>query len=374
MSTVGLLRTLFNPKILPSNVTQLQSLNRSPFLLGFLFNHEQVRNMSRVKRRNTHPGYWLPLKNVQKKDDKISADNLRFVREVIQDKYKNKSPLKGSELQIEKTEWDPKTKRSGVIARNIGRQQMWDKAGNKIVCTVLHVLDNHVIRYIPPEEYVKTSRGAIHFKNKTPLGCLVVGAEATNPEKFTRQYCNLFSEVGLLPKKTLSRFIITPNAALPPCTPITAGHFLVGQAVDVYGKTIDHGFQGVVKRWGFKGGPASHGATKFHRRGGTIGTGRDKARVWPGTKMPGHMGSERRYNRGLMIMRINMKYNVIYVKGTVPGATNSIVRIFDTLLPLRKLKEAPPHPTYFPPEDGTQKEEDIWDSSLHVYGSPSISV
>jgi hypothetical protein len=45
------------------------------------------------------------------------------------------------------------------------------------------VLDNHVIRYIPPEEYVKTSRGAIHFKNKTPLGCLVVGAEATNPEK-----------------------------------------------------------------------------------------------------------------------------------------------------------------------------------------------
>jgi len=52
----------------------------------------------------------------------MSADNLRFVREVIQEKYKNKSPLKGSEFQIEKTEWDPKTKRSGVIARNIGQQ------------------------------------------------------------------------------------------------------------------------------------------------------------------------------------------------------------------------------------------------------------
>ena len=56
-----------------------------------------------------------------------------------------------------------------------------------------------------------------------------------------------------------------------------------------------------MKRWGFKGGPASHGATKFHRRGGTIGTGRDKARVWPGQKMPGHMGSERRYIRGLKV-------------------------------------------------------------------------
>lgn len=70
---------------------------------------------------------------------------------------------------------------------------------------------------------------------------------------------------------------------------------------------VDHGFQGVVKRWGFKGGPASHGATKFHRRGGTIGTGRDKARVWPGTKMPGHMGSERRYNRGLMVNKRHLK-------------------------------------------------------------------
>lgn len=63
----------------------------------------------------------------------------------------------------------------------------------------------------------------------------------------------------------------------------------------------------MVKRWGFKGGPASHGATKFHRRGGTIGTGRDKARVWPGQKMPGHMGSERRHCRGLTVRISNLK-------------------------------------------------------------------
>ncbi|KZS18953.1 Mitochondrial ribosomal protein L3 [Daphnia magna] len=374
MSTLGLLRTLFNSKIVTPNAIQLQSLNRSPFLVGLFFNHEQVRTMSRVKRRTTHPPYWHVLKNNQRQDEKISSDNLRFVREVIQDKYKNKSPIKGSDLDIEKKEWDPKTKRSGVIARNIGVQHMWEKDGKKVVCTVLHVLDNHVIRYVPPEEYAKSIIGAKVFRNRKPLGCLVVGAEAANPDRFTRQYCSLFNEVGLLPKKRLARFIVTPNAVLPPCTPLTAGHFVVGQAVDVYGKTIDYGFQGVVKRWGFKGGPASHGATKFHRRGGTIGTGRDKARVWPGQKMPGHMGSERRFCRGLKIVRINMKYNVIYVKGTVPGPTNSIVQIFDTLLPRRKFTEAPPHPTYFPPEDGTLPQEDIWDSNMHVFGSPSISV
>ena len=64
---------------------------------------------------------------------------------------------------------------------------------------------------------------------------------------------------------------------------------------------IDRGFQGVVKRWGFKGMPASHGVTKSHRRGGNIGSGGDKARVLLGTKMPGHMGRERRILRGLKV-------------------------------------------------------------------------
>lgn len=61
------------------------------------------------------------------------------------------------------------------------------------------------------------------------------------------------------------------------------------------------GFQGVMKRWGFKGMPASHGVTKTHRRGGNIGAGGGKARVWPGTKMPGHMGGRTRTLRGLKV-------------------------------------------------------------------------
>jgi ribosomal protein L3 len=63
----------------------------------------------------------------------------------------------------------------------------------------------------------------------------------------------------------------------------------------------DRGFQGVMKRWGFAGMPATHGQTKTHRRPGNIGGGGEKARVWPGKKMPGHMGSERRTMRGLKV-------------------------------------------------------------------------
>jgi len=330
--------------------------------------------MSRVKRRFTHPPYWHPIKNQQKEDTAISPDNKAFIKEFVEDKYGNVSPLKGGELVKPAGEWSPWTKRSGLIARNIGKYPLWQKDCTKVGCTLLHVLDNHVVRYIPPEEYGKTMIGKKLFRNRKPKGCLVVGAEATNPTQFTKMYCNLFAEAGLMPKKRLARFIISPEASLPPGTPLTAGHFVVGQAVDVYGKTIDYGFQGVVKRWGMKGGPASHGATKFHRRGGSIGSGRDKARVWPGKKMPGHMGSERRFARGIQIMRINMKYNVIYVKGPVPGGTNSIVQIFDTCLPLRKPRVPLPHPTYFPPKDGSIPEEDINDPSLHVFGTPSVSI
>lgn len=68
---------------------------------------------------------------------------------------------------------------------------------------------------------------------------------------------------------------------------------------------IDRGFQGVMKRWGFKGMPASHGVTKTHRRPGNIGSGGTKARVMPGTKMPGHMGNRWRILKGCRVRCAN---------------------------------------------------------------------
>ena len=135
----------------------------------------------------------------------MSPDNKTFIKEYINDKYNNTdtSPLKGGELV--KTEWTPQTKRSGLIARNIGKYPLWQKDGTKVLCTLLHVsfillkniastclkffeivlqvLDNHVVRYIPPEEYGKTMIGQKFFRNRNPLACLVVGAEASNPAK-----------------------------------------------------------------------------------------------------------------------------------------------------------------------------------------------
>lgn len=83
---------------------------------------------------------------------------------------------------------------------------------------------------------------------------------------------------------------------------------------------IDRGFQGVMKRWGFKGMPASHGVTKTHRRPGNIGSGGGKARVMPGTKMPGHMGNRWRIQKGVQV-----RYKISLIHEYIQGDIRKIV-------------------------------------------------
>ena len=79
-------------------------------------------------------------------------------------------------------------------------------------------------------------------------------------------------------------------------------HIYVINCIILHKHRVDRGFQGVMKRWGFKGMPASHGVTKTHRRPGNIGSGGTKARVMPGTKMPGHMGNRWRILKGVKVI------------------------------------------------------------------------
>lgn len=157
------------------------------------------------------------------------------------------------------------------------------------------------MKYIPPEEYHPPEKRPRRLRYKGKMGCLVVGAVNSDPQLYTKEYCGLFNESGVMPKKVLTRFPINPEAAIQPGTPLYASHFSVGDKVDIKGMAIYRGFQGVMKRWGFKGGRATHGTTKNHRRPGNIGGGGEKARVWPGKKLPGHMGGRLRKIRSLTV-------------------------------------------------------------------------
>lgn len=98
-------------------------------------------------------------------------------------------------------------------------------------------MDNHVIKYIPPEEFnpMKTSTNV--WKEKKRLGCMLVGSETIDPSTVTKEYCGLFNNAGMLPKRHLCRFMVSPESYIPPGTPLLATHFRVGDYIDVRAKT-----------------------------------------------------------------------------------------------------------------------------------------
>ncbi|XP_063703600.1 large ribosomal subunit protein uL3m [Culicoides brevitarsis] len=331
----------------------------------------------RPRKRNP---VWFVKETTAKHDDYLTRENKEFVQSKVHEKFGNpiikhgiqtyESPVSSmvNIAELPKAEWTPQSQRTGVIARKIGISPIWMKDGTKMMSTLLQVVDNHVIKYTPPEQHDSPRKRLI--KNPNRLGCLLVGALSADPTTLTKQYCGLFEEAGVMPKSVLRRFMITPDAALPPGTPLNVTHYRIGDVVDVRGLTIDRGFQGVMKKHGFKGMPYTHGQTKTHRRPGNIGGGGEKGRVWPGTKLPGWMGNRWRVLKGLKIWRINTKYNVMWVSGqNVPGAVNSLVYIYDTILPTRKPETAPPFPTA--PEVDELSEEFV-DENMHDFRDPTI--
>ncbi len=107
---------------------------------------------------------------------------------------------------------------------------------------------------------------------------------------------------------------------------ITVENFKDIELVDVISKTKGKGFQGVVKRWNFAGGPASHGSM-FHRRGGSYGLCQWPGRVFKNKKMPGHMGDVSRTTQNLKVVKILPEKNLVLVKGSVPGHKGSLITL-----------------------------------------------
>ncbi|KAL7424989.1 hypothetical protein Q5752_000676 [Cryptotrichosporon argae] len=212
--------------------------------------------------------------------------------------------------------WTPFTQRTGVIARKRGMTALWDKDGRRWPVTVLQLDSLQVIRHSPPPE------------NNT-LHSLQLGS-SDRPEKTTsRPLLGHFRRAKTAPKYRLQEFQVTADAVLPVGTEIGAGHFVPGQYVDVTATSIGKGFQGVMKRHGFRGLKATHGVSLTHRSAGSTGQHQDPGRVLPGKKMAGHMGVVKRTTQNLLVHRIDLALNLVYVRGAVPGADEAFVAVRD---------------------------------------------
>lgn len=228
-----------------------------------------------------------------------------------------------------------RTRRSGVIAVKVGMTQEWDHWGMQIPLTVLWIDDCQVVQ-------VKELAG------KSQLS-LQLGAGAKRPKQVPATLRGHFDAAGVPIKRKLAEFRVTPDAVLPVGFSLSAAHFVAGQHVDVTGTTIGKGFQGVMKRWGFAGQPASHGNSLAHRSAGSTGACQDPGKVFKGKKMAGRMGGVQRTVQNCLVWRVDPVRNLLYVRGQVPGHKGNFVLVKDAVrvlpdqqppLPLPSVSEA----------------------------------
>lgn len=159
-----------------------------------------------------------------------------------------------------------------------------------------------------------------------------IGAIDVPSRRIKRSQRVVFKRAGVAPKRELAGFSVTNDAVPAVGTELTAAHFVAGQFVDVKGRSQGKGTQGVMRRWNFKGLPASHGVSLKHRSGGSIGANQDPGRVWKGKKMAGKTGNESSVAHNLKVVKIDHHMNVLYVKGAVPGPPERVVKVRDAVL------------------------------------------
>lgn len=135
-----------------------------------------------------------------------------------------------------------------------------------------------------------------------------------------------FKKNGLEPMRILREFRVKNPDEYQVGQVIKVDIFEKGDLVDVTGWSKGRGFAGAMKRWGFSGGPDSHGS-KFHRELGSLGQHTEPARIWKGKRMPGRYGNERVTVRNLQVVDVDPENNLLVIKGGVPGARGSLVLI-----------------------------------------------
>lgn len=190
----------------------------------------------------------------------------------------------------------------GLIAKKVGMTQVFDEDGSLTPVTVIRVEPNKVV--------------ALKKKDVFGYDAVVLGLDDMKKNKITKPYAGQFPE-GITPKRNLKEFRdFEGEVAIGDDVGLELFENI--RFLDVTATSKGKGFQGVMKRWGFHGGRASHGS-KFHREAGSTGQNTSPGRCFKNIKMPGRMGRERVTVQNLRIVKIDPELKVVMVRGSVPG-------------------------------------------------------
>ena len=221
----------------------------------------------------------------------------------------------------------------GVIGRKVGMTQLFNEEGQQIPCTVVEATPNPVTKVTTREAagFASVELGYGTQRVARPNG---KGEKTPKGRRAPKAEVGHATKAGLdAPPAVLRSFRLDDAPGKDPQIPtysvgdtISVDIFQPGEKVKVTGTSKGRGFQGVVKRHGFHGGPNTHGNTK-HRKPGSIGAGTNPSRVIKGKKMPGHYGAARHTEIGLRIEKVDAERHLIYLRGSVAGPINGIVLV-----------------------------------------------
>ena len=146
-----------------------------------------------------------------------------------------------------------------------------------------------------------------------------------------------FTKKNTEPKKILKEFRVTNNDQYKEGNELGLEIFKDVKFVDTRSKTIGKGFAGAMKRWNFGGLRASHGVSVSHRAHGSTGHSQDPGKVFKGKKMAGHMGDKLRTMQNIEIIKTDIENELLYLKGSIPGAKNSEIIVKKSVKNINKL-------------------------------------
>ena len=201
---------------------------------------------------------------------------------------------------------------NAIYGKKIGMTQIFAEDDTVVPVTVIQAEPNKVVQ-------VKTTE-------TDGYEAVQMGFGYVKPRRVNKPMAGHFAKQGTEPTRYLREVRVENASEYKVGDTQTVAAFADVKKVDVQGVSKGKGFAGVMKRYGFAGGPGGHGA-HFHRAPGSVGQCATPSRVFKGLRLPGHMGCDTVTVKNLELVRIDEDQNLILVKGAVPGGKNAIVRV-----------------------------------------------
>jgi large subunit ribosomal protein L3 len=203
--------------------------------------------------------------------------------------------------------------KKAIVGEKLGMTQVWDDANNVVPVTVLRVTPARVVQLRTPE--------------RDGYSALQVTYGNRDARKLNKPMAGQYAAAGVDPGVTLLELRLDDIGEYQVGQELAADIFEAGERVDVTAVSKGKGFAGVMKRHGFGGAPASHGAHRVHRKPGAVGQCATPARVFKGMRMAGRMGADQVTTLNLEVVSADAERGVVLVKGSVPGPRGGVVII-----------------------------------------------